>query len=290
VGSPVLSSRPRPAPSQGRGRAPDERVGWAASLPFLAVHAACLAALLTGVSTTAVLLFVGLFLGRAVFVTAGYHRYFSHRSYRLNRAWQLVWAFMAEATAQKGVLWWAANHRQHHRAADTDADPHSPGRGFWWSHAGWFLCPRFKTPDYAVIKDFARYPELRWLDRHHGVPPWTFGVAAYLVGGWSGLVVGFFWSTVLLWHCTYLVNSAGHTFGRRRYDTRDTSRNSLLLALLTGGEGWHNNHHHYPASARQGFRWWQVDPTWYFLRVGSALGIVRDLKVPPPHVVTPPTR
>ncbi len=138
-----------------------------------------------------------------------------------------------------------------------------------------------RTRIYAAIKDFAKYPELRWLNRHEGMPPWIYGIAAFLIGGWSGLVVGFFWSTVLLWHTTFLVNSAAHVFGRRRYETTDTSRNSLIIALLTGGEGWHNNHHHYQASARQGFFWWEIDPTYYGLVVMSWFGIVKDLKKPP---------
>jgi stearoyl-CoA desaturase (delta-9 desaturase) len=281
-----LTSDPRPATSGHLGgRDPDRRVNWRGSLPFLAVHALCLTAVLTGITSTAVVLFAALFLGRAVFVTAGYHRYFSHKSFRLNRAWQLVFAFMAESSAQKGVLWWSANHRNHHRYSDTDDDVHSPRHGFWWSHCGWFLSDRYKHPDYGIVKDFARFPELRWLDRHDRVAPVTLGVLAFAVGGWSGLIVGFFWSTVLLWHTTYLVNSAAHVFGRRRYPTPDTSRNSLLVALVTGGEGWHNNHHHYQASARQGFFWWEVDPTWYFLQLCSRLGIARDLKVPPRHVV-----
>jgi stearoyl-CoA desaturase (delta-9 desaturase) len=276
-----------PAPTT---RAQPDRVNWRGSLPFLAVHALCLTAILTGVTTTAAILFGVLFFGRAVFVTAGYHRYFSHKSYRLNRGWQLVFAFLAESSAQKGVLWWSSNHRNHHRFADTDDDVHSPRHGFWWSHCGWFLADKYQRPDYGIVKDFARFPELRWLDRHDRIPPTTLAVLSFLIGGWSGLIVGFFCSTVLLWHSTYLVNSAAHVFGRRRYPTPDTSRNSLLIALLTGGEGWHNNHHHYQASARQGFFWWEIDSTWYFLRACSLLGIARDLKLPPRHVLRPGRR
>ena len=244
-----------------------------------------------------------MYFGRAFFVTAAYHRYFSHKAYRLNRFWQFVFAFQAEATAQKGVLWWAANHRHHHRYSDQQSDLHSPRKGFWWSHVGWILSDKYKDTDLAAIKDFAQYPELRWLDKHEGVPPWIYGVAAFLIGGlvgtgggwswtgaWAGLVIGFFWSTVLLWHTTFLVNSASHVFGRRRYETTDTSRNSLLIALLTGGEGWHNNHHHYQASARQGFFWWEIDPTYYGLKVMSWIGIVKDLKAPPARVLRPETR
>jgi stearoyl-CoA desaturase (delta-9 desaturase) len=283
----LLDVRPEATDPAPRVRPPDKRVNWPRSIPFLLVHVLCFAAIFTGITWTAVVLFFALFGARALFVTGAYHRYFSHRTYKLNRFWQLVFAFMAQSSSQKGVLWWAANHRQHHRASDTEDDPHSPKDGFWWSHVGWILADKYKPTDYNAIKDFARYPELRFLNRHDWIAPWTFGVLAFLIGGWSGLVVGFFWSTVLLWHSTFLVNSGSHVFGRRRYDTDDTSRNSLLIALVTGGEGWHNNHHHYPASARQGFFWWEIDPTWYFLRVCSWLGIVRDLKRPPARVLDP---
>jgi stearoyl-CoA desaturase (delta-9 desaturase) len=268
-------------------RAPDERVNWAQSIPFFLVHVLCFAFVFTGITRTALILFAVMFFSRSFFVTAAYHRYFSHKSYKLNRFWQFVFAFMAQASAQKGVLWWAANHRAHHRYSDTDLDLHSPRKGFWWSHVGWILADKYKATDLDAIKDFARFPELRFLNKHDWIAPWTFGVAAFLIGGWSGLVVGFFWSTVLLWHSTFLVNSAAHVFGRRRYDTDDTSRNSLLIALVTGGEGWHNNHHHYQASCRQGFFWWEIDMTWYGLRALSWLGIVRDLKVPPARVLHP---
>ncbi len=276
-------------------RAADERVNWVSSIPFLLVHVLCLSVIFTGITWTAAILFIVMYFGRAFFVTAAYHRYFSHKSFRLNRFWQTVFAFQAEATAQKGVLWWAANHRHHHRSSDTDADLHSPRKGFWWSHVGWILSDKYKDTDLSAIKDFAQFPELRWLDKHEGMPPWVYGVAAFAIGfwtgGWSGaytaLVVGFFCSTVLLWHTTFLVNSAAHVFGRRRYETPDTSRNSMLIALLTGGEGWHNNHHHYQASARQGFFWWEIDMTYYVLKMMSWVGIVKDLKKPPSRVLVP---
>jgi stearoyl-CoA desaturase (delta-9 desaturase) len=268
-------------------RAADERVNWAHSIPFFLVHVLCFAVVFTGITWTALAIFVVMFLSRMFFVTAGYHRYFSHKSYKLNRFWQFVFAFGAEATAQKGVLWWAANHRHHHTYSDTDEDVHSPRKGFWWSHVGWILADKYKPTNYDRIKDFAKYPELRFINKHDWIAPWSFGLAAFLIGGWSGLVVGFFWSTVLLWHSTFLVNSAAHVFGKRRYETGDTSRNSLLIALLTGGEGWHNNHHHYQASARQGFFWWEIDTTWYVLRALSWVGIVKDLKTPPARVLYP---
>ena len=268
-------------------RAPEERVNWVSSIPFFLVHVACFAVVFTGISTTALILLPIMFLSRSFFVTAAYHRYFSHKSYKLNRFWQFVFAFQAEASAQKGVLWWAANHRHHHRYSDTDIDIHSPRKGFWWSHVGWILSDKYKDTDLTAIKDFAQYPELVWLDKHEGMPPWIYGIAAVAIGGWSGLVVGFVWSTVLLWHSTFLVNSAAHVFGRRRYETTDTSRNSMLIALVTGGEGWHNNHHHYQASARQGFFWWEIDMTYYVLKAMSWVGIVKDLKLPPTRVLRP---
>ena len=268
-------------------RAPDERVNWPHSSPVLLVHVLCFAFVFTGITTTALILCAVLFAGRSFFVTAVYHRYFSHRSYKLNRFWQFVFAFGAESSAQKGVLWWAANHRVHHRNSDTDADVHSPRKGFWWSHVGWILSDKYKATDMVGIKDFAKYPELRFINKHDWIAPWTLGVACFLIGGWSGLVVGFFWSTVLLWHSTFLVNSAAHVFGTRRYETEDTSRNSWWIALLTGGEGWHNNHHHYQASCRQGFFWYEIDTTYYGLLVLSWVGIVHDLKRPPQRILYP---
>ena len=187
--------------------------------------------------------------------------------------------------AQKGPLWWAAHHRNHHRTSDTPTDIHSPRRGFLWSHVGWILCDKYNPTDFDAIKDFAKYPELRWLNRYWLVPPTALAVATYLVAGWSGLVVGFFLSTVLLWHGTYTVNSLTHLIGRRRFETSDDSRNSWLIALWTCGEGWHNNHHHYQSATRNGFYWWEYDPTYYALRLLSIVGIVHDIRKVPPRVL-----
>jgi stearoyl-CoA desaturase (delta-9 desaturase) len=266
-------------------RHPDERVNRTLSIPFLLVHLSPVLLVFTGISATAVVLLLVTYFGRLFFVTAGYHRYFSHRTYRLGRVSQFVFAFAAETSAQKGVLWWASHHREHHQFSDTDRDVHSPRKGFWWSHVGWILCDKYKPYDSDRIRDFERYPEIRWISRHYLVPAWALGLACFLIGGWSGLVLGFFTSTVLLWHTTFLVNSVAHVFGRRRFATSDTSRNSLLIALLTWGEGWHNNHHHYQASCRQGFYWWQVDLTWYVLRVLAGVGIVKDMRRPPARVL-----
>ena len=260
--------------------ASDETVNWRSSIPFLGLHLVPLAAIWTGVTAGDLWLCAALYAVRMFFVTAGYHRYFAHRSYKTSRGLQFVMALGGATAAQKGPLWWAGNHRRHHQFADTERDPHSPRRGFWWSHIGWILCDKYSATDTDAIRDFARYPELRWLDRHDWVAPWALAVACFLAGGWSALVVGFFLSTILLWHATFTVNSLAHLIGRRRFDTPDTSRNSWVVALVTGGEGWHNNHHHYQSCARQGFRWWEVDMSYYAIRALAAVGVVWDVREP----------
>lgn len=262
------------------GRLPDERIAWRSSVPFLLFHLSPLALVLTGVDTTAVVLFVVLYLGRMFFITAGYHRYFAHRSYKTGRVFQFILAFGGTSALQKGPLWWAGNHRLHHRFSDTERDLHSPIKGFWWSHVGWILSDKSSPTPTDAIADFAAIPELRWVNRFDWVAPVLTGTACFLIGGWSGLVFGFLTSTVVLWHSTFLVNSLAHVIGRRRFVTDDTSRNSAIIALLTLGEGWHNNHHHYPASVRQGFYWWEYDVTYYILRMLSWTGVVHALKVP----------
>jgi stearoyl-CoA desaturase (delta-9 desaturase) len=262
-----------------------KKVNWRSSIPFLALQLTPLLLIFTGITRTAVILFLFTYFGRMFIITGVYHRYFSHKAYRLNRFWQFTFAFLACSCAQKGPLWWAAHHRDHHKFSDTERDIHSPRDGFMWSHVGWILCDKYGDTKMDNIKDFAKYPELRWLNSHDFIAPWALGVACFLIGGWSGLVLGFFTSTVLLWHSTFTINSLAHVFGRRRYETTDTSRNSLLLALLTMGEGWHNNHHRYQSSARQGFRWWQVDVTYYGLWMLSKVGIVKDLRPVPRRVI-----
>lgn len=262
------------------------RISLLRSFPFFLVHLACLGVFLVHFRWSYVFVCLALHLGRMFFVTAGYHRYFSHRSFKTGRVFQFLLAFMATTSTQKGVLWWAANHRHHHRFSDTGEDLHSPLQsGFWWSHVGWILSDRYNETQVDLIRDFHKFPELRWLNRYHLVPPVALAVALFAAGGWGMLVWGFCVSTVLLWHTSFTVNSLAHLFGRRRYATADTSRNNFLLALLTMGEGWHNNHHHYMASARQGFFWWEVDITYYILRVLAWFRIVWDLRQPPPHVL-----
>jgi len=266
-------------------RSPDERINWKSSATFLVAQLIPLLAIFTGVTLKAVILLVVLYFVRMFAITAGYHRYFAHRAYKMGRLPQFAMAFVGGMSAQKGALWWASYHRHHHRYSDTEVDIHSPKKGFWWSHMGWIVCDKYNETNYDAIKDFAKYPELVWLNKHDWVPVWTLGVFSFLVAGWPGLVLGFFGSTVLLWHGTFSVNSLTHVFGRRRFETADTSRNSWLISLWTGGEGWHNNHHHFQASARNGFYWWEYDPTYWGLKAMSWLGIVRDLRPVPARVL-----
>ena len=213
---------------------------------------------------------------RMIWITMGYHRYFSHRAFKTSRVFQFVLAFLSTTSAQKGVLWWAANHRHHHKYSDQPEDVHSPKRGFWWSHVGWILSTEFEETKAEKVKDLTRYPELVWLNEHYLVPVVAYAVPFLVFWGWQGLLWGFVVGTVLLWHGTFFINSLAHVFGKRRYETSDTSRNSMILALLTSGEGWHNNHHHYQSTANQGWFWWEVDLTWYVLRAlgdrGPGLG------------------
>jgi stearoyl-CoA desaturase (delta-9 desaturase) len=266
-------------------RAADERIDWIKNSPFIAVHLVPLLAFFTGVRLSDVLLCIALYVARMFFITAGYHRYFSHRAYKMGRVMQFIFAFGGGTAAQKGALWWAAHHRHHHKYSDTIDDVHSPLKGLFWSHVGWIMCNKYNATDYDAIKDFAKYPELRFLNKYHLLPPIVLGVAVFYFGGWSALLIGFFLSTVLVYHGTFFINSLTHLFGRRRYVTSDTSRNSFLLALVTLGEGWHNNHHYYQSTANQGFFWWEIDFSYYVLRVLSWVGLVRDLRTPPAHVL-----
>jgi stearoyl-CoA desaturase (delta-9 desaturase) len=238
-----------------------------------------------GWSWSGAALALALYLVRMFGVTAGFHRYFAHRSFRTSRAFQLVLAVLATSSIENGPLWWAAHHRAHHRYSDTPADIHSAKqRGLFWAHMGWILVERYKRTDLARVRDLARYPELRWLDRHALVPGLALAAILLASGGLWALLWGFFVSTTLLWHGTFAVNSLAHKIGRRRYATGDESRNSFLIALFTLGEGWHNNHHHYQGSERQGFYWWELDVTHYLLTVLSWFGLVWNLHAPPPHV------
>ncbi len=250
---------------------------------FVLAHLSLLLVLVEPLSPRVAALAVGGYALRMWAVTAGYHRYFAHRAYKTSRAFQFALAVLGCTSMQNGPLWWASVHRRHHKYADGPRDPHSPiGRGFWYAHAGWvFDLSRPAAGDPSEVPDLARFPELRWLDRHAWVPLAAYGLACAIIGGLPGFVWGFVLSTLAVFHATMLINSAAHLWGSRRYETPDRSRNSALLALLTFGEGWHNNHHHYVSSARQGFFWWEVDLSYYSLRALAWPGLVWDLREPP---------
>lgn len=283
----IESGTPMPAEAPSTTvRGPETAKDWFYTLRFLAIHLLCFAAIFTGVPWEAVALCFGLWAFRKFAITAGYHRYFSHRSYKMGRVMQFIMAFLSQTSMQKGVLWWASHHRHHHKHSDDPEDVHSPRQeGLFWAHVGWLLTSEYDEADMSKVKDLARYPELRLLDRFPYVPGYLMALGCWLWMGWAGLVVGFLWSTILLWHTTFTINSLAHVIGTRRYDTGDDSRNHWLLALLTFGEGWHNNHHHYQASVRQGFYWWEVDITYYILWVMSKVRLVSDLRQPPRHVI-----
>lgn len=282
---------PTPAAEAGRPddrHEPDEHddIVYPSAIPFVLVHVACLGAFWSGVTAEAVALGLGLYWLRMFAIGAGYHRYFSHRAYSTGRVFQFMLAVVAQSTAQKSVLWWAAKHRHHHLHSDTVHDVHSPRHtGFFYSHLGWIFARRHDATDLTKVADLARYPEIAWLHRHELVPAIVLAVLCFLVAGWSGLVVGFFWSTVAVYHGTFCINSLAHVHGSKRYVTGDDSRNNWALALFTMGEGWHNNHHAYQSSARQGFRWWEIDATYYLLKMLSWIGVVWDLKSPPEQVL-----
>jgi stearoyl-CoA desaturase (Delta-9 desaturase) len=286
----------------GTERATDcdgDRIDWLRTAPFVAVHLAWLAVFWVGVSSVALEIAGALYTLRMFAITGFYHRYFAHRTFRTSRAMQFTFACIGAASVQRGPLWWASHHRNHHIKADTPADPHSPQvYGFLWSHMGWFLTSNGFRTDWKQIPDLARFPELRWLDRYDVLMPVALATGLYFLGAWikhlapqtgvTGgqlLVWGFFVSTVVLFHATVTINSLAHRFGTRRFDTRDDSRNNLWLALLTFGEGSHNNHHFCPDSVRQGFRWWEVDLTYYGLRLLQLFGLVYALKPVPAHAM-----
>lgn len=274
------------------------RIDWYRIVPFILVHLAALAVFWVGFSWIAFWTAVGLYLLRMFAITGFYHRYFSHRNFKTSRPVQFLFAFIGATSAQRGPLWWASHHRAHHVNSDTEKDIHSPAQqGFVWSHMLWFLSDKNFTTDLSRIKDFAKFRELRWLDRFDILPPVILGAALFGIG-WlleiyypelgttagQMLVWGMFVSTVVLYHATYTINSLCHVFGKRRFNTKDDSRNNLWLALITLGEGWHNNHHYFPATVRQGFKWWEIDISFYILKLMSFVGLVWELQPIPERI------
>ena len=284
------------------------KVDWLGSTPYLAVHVGCIAVIWVGISWIAVICAVLLYLMRMFFITAFYHRYFSHRSFRTSRVFQFIGALGGCSALQRGPIWWAAHHRHHHNHSDSNLARHSPReKGFFYSHMGWFMTNEYNDVDEKYVADWMKVPELKFINNFY----WLAGIllAGGLLGAgallayagyatspgqvpWWGrtspaqlFVWGFLVSTVAVYHGTYTINSLSHVFGKRRFKTTDDSRNNILLAIITLGEGWHNNHHHYSSSARQGFRWWELDMTYYILKALSWGGIVWNLRPVPKHVM-----
>ncbi len=276
-----------------------DKISWTRITPFIAMHLAVFAVFFVGFSWFAFWACIALYFIRMFAITAFYHRYFSHKNFKTSRIVQFVFAFIGASSAQRGPLWWASHHRVHHATSDTQSDPHSPKhKGFLWSHTLWFLSDKNFSTQADKIKDFAKYPELKWLDRFDLVAPTILALTLFALGGflethypqlqtnaWQLLIWGFFVSTVILYHATYTINSLAHRFGKRRFNTQDNSRNNFWLALLTLGEGWHNNHHYYAGTVRQGFKWYEIDVSFYILKMMSWLGLVWELKPIPPKVV-----
>jgi stearoyl-CoA desaturase (delta-9 desaturase) len=287
------------APADSAADLDDQRIDWVRNVPFVAMHAACLGIIWVGASWTAVGVAVFLYLARVFAITGFYHRYFSHRTFRTSRAFQFVMAIFGNSAVQRGPMWWAAHHRHHHNHSDQDPDLHSPTlRGFLMSHTGWFMTRAGFATKTRLVRDWARFAELRFLDRFDWIVPVLLAAGLFGLGellarvapslatdGWQMLIWGFFVSTVAVYHATYTINSLAHRFGRQRFETDDDSRNSFWLALITLGEGWHNNHHHFPASARQGFYWWEIDLTYYALKVLAWCGLIWDLRPVPARVL-----
>lgn len=273
-------------------------IDWWRVVPFIALHAAILSVFWVGSSVFAIVFALAMYVLRMFAITGFYHRYFAHKTFQTSRIGQFVFALIGATAVQRGPLWWAAHHRAHHVHSDQEKDVHSPHQhGFLWSHLGWFLSHEHFATRLERVKELAQFPELRWLDRFDSLIPLLFALTVFVLGeilahaapalgtnGWQLLVWGFVISTTALYHATFCVNSLAHVWGSRRYPTRDHSRNNWLIALLTLGEGWHNNHHHYPGSARQGFYWWELDLTYYGLRLLAAMGIIWNVKRVP-HTV-----
>jgi stearoyl-CoA desaturase (delta-9 desaturase) len=255
---------------------------------FWLVQASALLVFVVPFSPASILLWAASHFLRAIGLTLAFHRYFAHRAFQMNRGARFVWAFIGTAAMQKGPLWWAGHHVNHHRFADRDGDPHSPlVSGVYYAHIGWFLNDARHDriePTNPVMREFSKAPEIVLLDRFYFLPPLLLAVAMYLAGGLPWLVWGFCLPTMTLAHATFAINTVNHMFGSRRFDTIDESRNNPLTAIFAVGEGWHNNHHRYQRAARNGFYWWEFDPTWYVIRGMQALGLAWDVQAVPRRI------
>jgi len=289
---------PGPGGGEAIANRPDS-FEWRRCLPFVFIHLGCAGVIWVGWSWTAVIVAAALYFLRMFAITGFYHRYFSHRTFSTSRWFQFVLAVWGNTAIQRGALWWAATHRHHHRHSDTEEDVHSARlKGFVWSHIGWMTSSNNFPTDYKVVRDLAKFPELVFLNRFDMIVPAIYGLALFGLGsllnwldpslGTSGaqlFIWGFFVSTAVLLHGTLFINSLAHVWGKRRFETTDDSRNNLWLALITLGEGWHNNHHRFMGSTRQGFFWWEIDITYYCLKMMSWTGLIWDVKPVPRSVM-----
>jgi len=254
---------------------------WDVLIPYVLFHLGCFGVVVTGFSRTGIELFCVCFLVRMFGLSVGYHRYFAHRSFKTSRTMQFVLALLGSLSFERGPLWWAETHRHHHRHADTPDDLHSPRyHGFLYSHSGWFADRRNHETRISKVQDLAVYPELRWLDRWYGVPVALYATLLWVFYGTTGVVYGVFLNSVVVWHLTHWIQSFSHKLGGyRRWESADQSRNHFLIGLITLGE-WHNNHHHFPSSARQGYAWWELDLGYLALRLMNKAGLVWDVRTP----------
>lgn len=265
------------------GQVPDaadgDKIDLLRCMPFIIIHILALGVFFVKFTWSCVFVLLATYSLRVFTMTAFYHRYFSHRAFKTSRVTQFVFAFIGATSAQRGPLWWSAHHRFHHKHSDDEHDKHSPHvRGFFGSHCGWFLQNKnFKT-DESFIKDWLKFPELKFIDRYDSLPPLVLIGILFFLGGLKYVFWGYFLSTVLIYHVTFSINSLAHMFGTRTYNTNDQSRNNWLLALLSFGEGWHNNHHYYPSAARQGRTWKQIDISYFILSIMEKLKLVWDLR------------
>jgi stearoyl-CoA desaturase (delta-9 desaturase) len=275
-----------------------DKINWERTLPFIFLHLGCLAVFLVGFSWVSAGAAIFLYLLRMFAITGFYHRYFSHRSFKTSRVVQFFFALLGNSSMQRGPLWWAATHRHHHKHSDEKNDAHSPvHHGFAWSHIGWLTSMKNFPTNYKAIPDLKKYPELVFLNRFDQIVPFIYGLIMISAGFileifapslnvtmWQFFIWTFFISTTVLLHGTLFINSLAHVWGKRRYETKDDSRNSFLLSVITLGEGWHNNHHRYPHSARQGFHAAEIDFTYYGLKTLSWMGLIWDLKPVPSKI------
>lgn len=292
------SGAPNNSKSTSNGDALINQVDWLRVLPFVILHLACFAVIWVGWSVFALVLAIALYAVRMFAITGFYHRYFSHKAFKTSRFMQFLFAILGASAVQRGPLWWASHHRHHHANSEKFEDAHSPVQhGFFWSHIGWFLSEKYFYTHFERVEELAKFPELRFLDRFDVLIPILLGLGIYGLGeilavyapslqtnGMQLFIWGFVISTVVLYHATFTVNSLAHVWGKRRYATQDESRNNPFIALITLGEGWHNNHHHFPGAARQGFYWWEIDLTYYGLKILALLGLIWDVKTVPLHI------